>query len=132
MMKYIKADKATIDALQKENIDSCDNGYGNSTYWVNRRKTYWDCNKCGWAISYVDDCIISTSHRWWSSNLTHLDKEAGIYHTWCRNLCQICNQETGPNGHPRCNEIIEEKNVEAIVVEADNMMFECLAKGIKK
>lgn len=120
MMRYIKADKKVIDALFEDNVRSCDTIYSDSFYWTERRQSYWECNECGWAISYVDDCVITSSHDFWKKDLTHLDKEAGIYHAWCRKLCSNCHGRLGPSGHPRCDKIIKEQETKARLEMIDN------------
>ena len=72
------------------------------------------------AISYVDDCVITSSHDFWKKDLTHLDKEAGIYHAWCRKLCSNCHGRLGPSGHPRCDKIIKEQETKARLEMIDN------------
>ena len=128
MMKYIKANQEVIDSLFEDNIKSCDTLYRDSFYWSQRRQSHWDCTECGWAISYVDDCVITSSHDFWKNDLTHLDKETGIYHTWCRKLCSYCSGRIGKDGHTKCDEEIMRQETEKRIKNADEEMYNNLLK----
>ena len=122
MMKYIKADKETIKRITDANEQS----FGNSTqgwWYKERQRSYWQCNKCGWEISYTDDCVITSSHDFWQNNPTHMDASGGIYHTWCRELCQHCGGRIGKDGHTQCDEEIERQETEKRIESADDEMF---------
>ena len=129
-MKYVKATQKIADELKEMNEYQWNSKYYSPDHV--RAKSYWECSKCGWNISYTDDCVVTHTHDFWNNNLTHMDGYTGIFHTWCRNLCQLCSQQVGDGGHPRCNAVIKEKETNERIENADNMMFKCLTEGNKK
>ena len=119
MMRYVKVTQELCDKM-KERMDA-------NHYYQN---TEWRCNKCGWNISFTDDCVVTSVHNYWQKIQDHNQGYSGIYHTWCRELCKVCNETLGSYSHTRCNEALEaekrmakQEAVERKIQEADDMMY---------
>ena len=128
MMEYCPATKQTI----AKNFEASKNPQG----WTRGKQAYFPCNKCGWNVECVEDCIITTSsYAFWNSPsnryssseypLMPSDFTAGIYHTWCRKLCPECSKAvTSP--HDKCEKIINDRIMEKKALEADELMVKSL------
>ena len=125
MMRYVKSTQKLCDQMKERKYQT---------------DTEWRCNKCGWNISYSEDCVVTSGHDYWENNSDHNQGYSGIYHSWCRILCKVCNQpnEDG-KPHPRCLRTLEDKLRKDIRESKDNnirivdsMMFDCLIEGNKK
>ena len=118
-MRHVKVTQELCDK-EKERMDS--NGY--------YQNTEWRCNKCGWNISFTDDCVVTSVHDYWQEIQDHNHGYSGIYHSWCRELCKVCNHTLGDYSHTRCNEALEaekrmakQEAVERKIQETADMMY---------
>ena len=128
-MRYVKVTQKLCDN-EKERMDK--NRYYKNTEWI--------CNKCGWNVSFADDCVVTSVHDYWQKIQDHNQGYSGIYHSWCRILCKVCNQQNEDGKpHPRCLRTLEDKLRKDIRESKDNnirivdsMMFDRLTEGNKK
>ena len=97
--------------------------------------TEWRCNKSGWNIAYADDCVVSTKHTYYSKEIDHTDNHDGMYHVWCRKLCDYCNNPKYDDPHTFCDQKLEEQKriamqevAEREIQTVDDMMYNNLIK----